>query len=102
MGKDGEELNRHFGFDSHLIDIVILSHAHIDHSGLLPKLVKDGFKEKIYITEATFEICEILLKDSAKIQEDDVRFINKKRVKKDKKKIEPLYDSEDIVLCLER
>jgi metallo-beta-lactamase family protein len=102
MGKEGEELNRHFGFDPHLIDIVILSHAHIDHSGLLPKLVKDGFKGKIYCTEATFEICEILLKDSAKIQEDDVKFINKKRVKKDKKKIEPLYDSEDIIPCLER
>src|SRR5688572_8588578 len=102
MGKESEELNRHFGFDPHLVDIVILSHAHIDHSGMLPKLVKDGFKGKIYCTEATYEICEILLKDSAKIQEDDVKHINKKRTSKGKKKIEPIYDSEDVAPCLDR
>jgi metallo-beta-lactamase family protein len=102
MGKEGEELNRHFGFDPHSVDIVILSHAHIDHSGLLPKLVKDGFKGKIYCTEATLEICEILLKDSAKIQEDDMKHINKKRNSESKKKAEPLYDSEDVPPCLDR
>src|SRR3954468_14126674 len=67
MGKDTESLNEHFGFNPEKIDLLILSHAHIDHSGLIPKLVKEGFKGKIYCTPATRELTEILLYDSAEI-----------------------------------
>ena len=79
--KDNEELNRHFGFNPADIDAVILSHAHIDHSGNLPLLVKQGFTGKIYATPATRDLCEIMLLDSAHIHESDIVFINKRRLK---------------------
>lgn len=100
MGKESDVLNRHFGFAPNEIDLVILSHAHIDHSGLLPMLVKEGFKGKIYCTEATAELCEILLMDSAHIQEDDVKHINKKRVSQGKQRLKPIYEKEDVPPCL--
>ena len=81
MGRETDELNRNLGLNAEKIDAVILSHAHIDHSGNLPFLVKEGFKGKIYCTDATFDVCEILLMDSAHIQESDVRYINKRRLK---------------------
>lgn len=96
LGRDTNELNRHFGFDPASIDVVLLSHAHIDHSGLLPRLVKEGFKGRIYSSQATFDLCEIMLADSAFIQEADVRFVNKIKDKKGRGHIEPLYDIEDV------
>ena len=105
MGKEGWELNNRLGFDPGQVDVVILSHAHIDHSGRLPKLVKDGFEGKIYSTHATRSLCNIMLMDSAKIQERDVQWYNEKVLAKKKKqkgkykdlKIrEPLYVSEDV------
>jgi metallo-beta-lactamase family protein len=74
---------------------MVLSHAHIDHSGLIPKLVKDGFNGKIYCTPATRELASVLLEDSAGIQEDDVKYINKIRSSRGQPKLEPLYSEED-------
>lgn len=86
--------NRDLGFNPEEIDICILSHAHIDHSGAIPYLVKRGFKGKIYCTEATKDLCQIMLVDSAHIQESDAAYRNKKR-SIEKEKIVPLYTIEE-------
>jgi metallo-beta-lactamase family protein len=78
MGDETDELNENFGFDAREVDFVILSHAHIDHSGLLPKLVQNGYNGKIYATPATVDLASILLDDSAHIQEMDAKFVNKR------------------------
>ncbi|MFM2146552.1 MAG: hypothetical protein RL732_1388 [Bacteroidota bacterium] len=95
MGHKTDTLNRHWGFDPAEVDVVILSHAHIDHSGLLPRLVKEGFLGKIYCTPATLELTEVLLQDSAEIQEDDVKYTNKRRAAEGLPYLKPLYDKED-------
>ena len=97
LAAKGEELNRAFDFNPWDIDYLILSHAHIDHSGLLPYWVKNGFKGKIICTEATKDLCKIMLADTAHIQENDLRFINKRRIKKGEKVLKPLYDSTDVI-----
>ena len=79
LGQATSNFNRNWGFDPAEVNHLILSHAHIDHSGLIPKLTKDGFAGNIFCTPATKELTEILLVDSAEIQEDDVKYINKKR-----------------------
>jgi metallo-beta-lactamase family protein len=97
------ELNRNFDqFDPAEIDFVILSHAHIDHSGNLPTLVKKGFKGNIYCTFATKDLATIMLRDSAHIQEMDVRYVNKKREKQGKNLFEPLYTQDDIPQTLKQ
>lgn len=93
-------LNLNFIFDPKTIDVVILSHAHVDHSGLLPKLAKDGFKGQVYATPATFDLCEVMLMDSAHIQEHDLMHVNKRRAKRHEKEIEPLYSAEDVTQIL--
>ncbi len=95
MGKDTEALNASFGFDAAKVNCLVLSHAHIDHCGLIPKLVKDGFNGPIFTTPATKELAAILLEDSAQIQRDDTKFINKKRAKQGLPPYQPLYDLED-------
>jgi metallo-beta-lactamase family protein len=95
MGKETIPLNQYFGFNAGEIFCVILSHAHIDHSGLLPKLVKDGFKGKIYATPATIDVTKALLQDSAFIQKQDITFLNKKRRIEGRPLLEPLYTEED-------
>lgn len=95
LGKETDNLNLHFGFVPSEVDVMILSHAHIDHSGLIPKLVKEGFGQTIFCTPATKELAAILMEDSAVIQRDDTRFINKKREKMGQPPIQPLYDIED-------
>ena len=95
MGKQTDVLNRHWGFDPMQVDYMILSHAHIDHSGLIPKLVKDGFQGKIYCTPATKELATVLLEDSAGIQEDDVKYVNKIRASRGQAYLTPLYTEED-------
>lgn len=100
MGKETMVLNSTFGFEANSIDILVLSHAHIDHSGLIPRLVKEGFTGKIYATPATKELAAILLEDSAVIQRDDTRFINKRRAKQGLPPYEPLYDLEDAAEAL--
>jgi metallo-beta-lactamase family protein len=100
-GTDSDVLNRSFGFNPAEVDYVVLSHAHIDHSGLLPLLVKQGFRGTIISTPATRDLCKILLLDSAYIQESDTAYLNKKRVKNGGKKlIEPLYTTEDAYKAL--
>lgn len=83
------------------IDCLLLTHAHIDHSGLIPKLVKEGFAKPIYATKATCELATIMLPDSAHIQEQDAEIINKKRKKIGREFIQPIYTSEDAERCLQ-
>lgn len=100
QGRDEEmeSFNREWLFQPEKIDCVILSHAHIDHTGRLPKLVKDGFSGFIHTTHATRSLCSIMLLDSAKIQERDAAYSNKKLLKKGKtdRLIDPLYTTEDV------
>jgi metallo-beta-lactamase family protein len=95
-GRAGDFLNRHFGFDPLSIDCVILSHAHIDHSGLLPMLVKQGFSGPIYANESTADLCRLMLMDSAKIQKTDLERINKRKVARGEPTLELLYDEDDV------
>lgn len=95
MGQDTEALNRDFGFDPKEVDVLILSHAHIDHSGLIPKLVAEGFTGKIYCTPATRVLTGILLEDSAQIQEEDAKHSNKRRILQGLPYVRPLYTSDD-------
>ena len=101
MGRQTDELNSHFGFDAAAITYLVLSHAHIDHSGLIPKLYKEGFRGSIFCTPATKDLCEILLMDSAEIQQADAKYVNKKRRKKSLPLFAPLYNIEDSKQCLE-
>ncbi len=96
LGPETDVLNANFGFHPPSIKYLLLSHAHIDHCGLIPKLVKEGFNGKIFCTPATRDLAVILLKDSAEIQRDDIRFINKKRAHMGEAPLEPLYDLEDV------
>jgi len=98
--KEAFERNRGLPFDASEIDAVILSHAHIDHSGNLPSLLRAGFRGGIYSTSATRDLCAYMLVDSAHLQEHDVRFVNKRRRKQGKKLFEPLYTKEDALETL--
>lgn len=100
LGKETVVLNEQFGFDPKEIDYVIISHAHIDHVGLLPKLVKEGYKGKIYCTKATSVLAQILLKDSAHIQEQDTKYANKLRTQQGKAPFVPLYNTDDVAAVL--
>ncbi len=94
--KHAFELNRQFDlFDPKEIDFIILSHAHIDHSGNIPTLVKKGFRGHIFTTFATRDLARIMLEDSAHLQEHDVEYVNKRRIAQGKKPFEPLYRVED-------
>ena len=91
---ESRERNSAFGFDAASIDVVLLSHAHIDHAGLLPKLWKEGFRGRIYATHATYDLCSLMLRDSAHIQEKDVEYVNKRHRKRGEPLVEPLYAME--------
>lgn len=95
MGKMTDSLNRDWGFEPQDVSALILSHAHIDHSGLIPKLVKDGFKGKIFCTPATKDLASVLLLDSAEIQESDARYSNKEKAAEGKPYVQPLYTIAD-------
>ena len=101
MGKDTDTLNSEIGFNAADVNYLILSHAHIDHSGLIPKLIKDGFKGKIFATPATKDLTIVLLEDSAGIQENDLRFINKRRAAEGLSNLSPLYTNEDVLKVAE-
>jgi metallo-beta-lactamase family protein len=94
--EEAFERNSEFPFDPSSLDAVILSHAHIDHSGNLPGLVKQGFTGPIFCTSATESLCEVMLRDSAFIQLRDTEFINKRHLKKRLPPVEPLYTEEDV------
>ncbi|MBC8331444.1 MAG: MBL fold metallo-hydrolase [Anaerolineae bacterium] len=89
------ERNRHFHFDPKDLDAVILSHAHIDHSGNLPHIVKDGYEGPIYATKATAHLVNLMLMDSGHIHESDAAYVNKKRARRGQPPIEPLYTQVD-------
>ncbi|MSU60377.1 MAG: MBL fold metallo-hydrolase [Candidatus Staskawiczbacteria bacterium] len=89
------ELNEHFPIDAKKIDAVILSHAHADHCGMLPVLVREGFTGKIYCTSATADIAKFILEDAANIQENDALYFNK-HLPEGQKPIEPLYTQQDV------
>ncbi len=93
---DTFDRNKNFPFDPSTIDALVLSHAHIDHAGNLPNLVKSGYSGPIYCTPATHDLCTIMLKDSAYIQERDVEFVGKKHKKKHLPPPEPLYTIDDV------
>ncbi|HXB08495.1 MAG TPA: MBL fold metallo-hydrolase [Puia sp.] len=95
MGAQTDVLNRNWGFTPAQVDTLILSHAHVDHCGLIPKLVKDGFAGKIFCTPATKELTGILLEDSAGIQEDEAKYANKRRTAEGLPYLQPLYTEED-------
>ncbi len=94
--KEAFERNRSVGCKSEGIDLLILSHAHIDHSGRTPCLVRGGYRGDIYCTPATRDLCAAMLLDTAHIQESDVRFVNKRRRKQGKRAFKPLYTKDDV------
>jgi metallo-beta-lactamase family protein len=96
--KEAEQRNRNFPFAAPLIDAVILSHAHIDHSGRLPLLAKNGFHGPIYTTSATIDLCDAMLRDTGHIAESDAEFVNRKHP--DDPPIEPLYTVEDAAAAM--
>ena len=101
MGKETDVMNREFGFDSREVDAMILSHAHIDHSGLIPKLVQEGFMGKIFCNPASKDLTETLLLDSAEIQEDEIKYTNKRRAAEGLPYLRPLYTLQDAKNCFE-
>lgn len=99
--SEANDKNRNLPFDASGIDAVILSHAHLDHSGALPNLVKNGFAGKIYCTSATKEIVKYILEDSAELQAQDARYFNK-HIRKESEAIKPLYSKEDVRNTLQK
>ncbi len=97
QGKLTEQMLNYedFPFNINEIDFVILTHAHIDHSGRIPKLYKAGFRGAIYATKATTDLCSIMLADSGHIQEKEIEWVNKKRRRAGKKDTDPLYTAQD-------
>lgn len=100
-GLETDSMNRNLGFDPTTIDHLILSHAHIDHSGLIPYMYKLGFRGSVICTNATRDLCAIMLADSGHIQELDIKWFNKKRDKQGLTPVEPIYDQEDTEKCME-
>lgn len=100
-GMETDAANRDLGFDPKTIDSVVLSHAHIDHSGLLPYIYKLGFRGDIISTPATRDLCAIMLQDTAFIQAQDIRWYNKKMDRLHKPKVQPLYDNNHVERCMQ-
>lgn len=101
-GLDTDRMNRNLGFDPAEIDFLLLSHAHIDHSGLIPYVYKLGFRGQILCTPATRDLCAIMLADSGRIQEADIRQFNKKKERIGLPPLDPIYDEKDAAECMHR
>lgn len=97
---EARALNSEFPFDARKIDAVVLSHAHIDHSGKIPLLVKGGFFGSIYSTSATRDLCSTMLRDSGSLQESDAKFVTKLNQKKGLPPVEPLYTAIDVAAAM--
>lgn len=100
MGDQSDNLNEHFGFNPKKVDYMVLSHAHIDHCGLIPRLVAEGYNGPIYCTPATMDLARILLMDSAHIQMQDAEYSNKHRARKGLPLLEPLYTDKEAMDAL--
>ena len=103
QGKITEEYDNSdpFLFDVKDIDFVLLTHAHIDHSGRIPKLYNEGYRNPVYATKATCDLCSIMLPDSGHIQETEIEWRNRKRIREGKDPIPPLYTAEEAIKCQE-
>ena len=101
LGSQTDAMNRNLGFDAGSVTAMILSHAHVDHCGLIPKLVKDGFSGKIYCTPATKELTAVMLEDSAGIQENEIKYENKRRAQEGLPYLQPLYDTADALAAMD-
>ncbi|MCI8309188.1 MAG: MBL fold metallo-hydrolase [Clostridia bacterium] len=103
QGKIVEEYDNSspFLFDINTIDFMLLTHAHIDHSGRIPKLYNEGYRNPIYATKATCDLCKIMLPDSGHIQETEIEWKNRKRLREGKDPLPPLYTAEEAEKCLE-
>jgi len=99
-GLETDGMNRDLGFDPYLIDHIILTHAHIDHSGLIPYVYKLGFRGSIICSNATRDLCSIMLADTAYIQEHDTQIFNKRRAKKGLPLVTPIFTQEDAKECM--
>ena len=98
--REAAKKNRHLPAGPGDLHAVVLGHAHIDHSGRLPLLHKEGFKGNVYSTGATRDLCAIMLRDSAHIQQMDAKYINRKSAKRGEKPVPPLYTTEDAIKVL--
>lgn len=103
QGQAADEVQNEspFLFDVNEIDFMLLTHAHIDHSGRIPKLYNEGYRNPIFATKATCDLCSIMLPDSGHIQEMEAEWKNKKRKRKGEKELPPMYTAEDAARCLE-
>jgi metallo-beta-lactamase family protein len=99
--KEAFEKNRNLPIDPKTIDYVILSHAHIDHSGNLPQLVRQGFRGRVFARQSTVELCNVMLRDSCFLQKRDLEYVNKKRKRDGKNLFEPLYDEKDVDVLMQ-
>lgn len=98
--QESYERNQRLPFNAAEVDVMVLSHAHIDHCGNIPNLVKSGFRGDIVCTYATRDLCALMLRDSAKIQGYDIEYLNRKRAKKGQPLLEPIYTMEDAIESL--
>jgi metallo-beta-lactamase family protein len=94
--EEAERRNRDFGFDPHEVNAVLLSHAHIDHSGALPALVRQGFSGRVHLTRATADLTRLMLEDAARLQAGDCAYVNRKEARRGKRCREPFYDGDDV------
>ena len=94
--EEAFEQNRDLGFDPKSVNAVLLSHAHVDHSGALPVLPQHGFSGKVFLTRATADLTQLMLEDSAHVQVSDCSYVNKKEHRKGRTSIRPLYNTNDV------